>query len=192
MTSGAALLRTISGPAPDISACKYPVDYNSTNALLPPLSTVIKAIPAAVGMLHPGLQVVIKLIILNAMRASECLGITARDQVKPSMFLVHGRKRSHDYLIHIPLSPASQAVLKQAPGKTPLFPWTYLQLYRAMVRVGCSQSVFSRVNDVVTHQGRYTLAEKLIALNEQDAVSPLLHHKAKSSAGYYIRGGRKQ
>lgn len=102
------------------------------------------------------------------------------------MFLVHGKKRSHDYMIHIPFGDDNLKLVQATPGKTLLFPYTYNSVWRAMCRAGMSVAVTTRVNRIVTHRARYELADKLRELDERNSITPLLHHKSSKSKYHYV------
>jgi hypothetical protein len=175
-----------SAPSPLVSACKYSLIYSAVNQLLPPVRDLCKVNEVPFGCMHPGVQVVVKLVLLNSMRCTELLLIRVKDEIKPTMFLARGLKRSSSYLVHIPIDPGSRSLLSSLPGSQALFPWTYIQVYRAMIAAGLALNIVSRVNQIVTHRGRYDLADKLQALNDLPSLQPLLHHKSAASASYYV------
>jgi len=119
------------------------------------------------------------------MRVSECLDLCAKDEIKPTIFLVRAKKKGVNYTIHIPISDRNRNVLNVfIPGQR-LFPFDYHYVWRSMVKAGMSLRVTTRVNRVVTHRGRFDLAGKLVQLNERDNITPLLHHRSKKSQQYY-------
>jgi hypothetical protein len=179
--------RTLPGLAPLHFACNNTLYYYTINHALPAIDTIIKTNPVPFSCLSHGVQVIIKLVLLNSMRVTELLQITSSDEIKPSMFISRGLKKSNSYLVHIPIDPYNRRILDKLPERTPLFQWSYNQVYRAMCNAGLPLCITTRVNRCVTHRGRYDLAQKLEALNDTANVTPLLHHKSSTSAAYYLR-----
>lgn len=165
--------------------------YLSLAGQLPSVKSLVGGRENSEMVLFPGVRVVIQLILLYHMRVSECLDLCAKDEIKPTLFLVRAKKRGAAYSIHIPIDSRNRTALDGfSPGQR-LFPFDYHYIWRSMVKAGMSLSVRTRVNRIVTHRGRYDLAEKLVILNERSNITPLLHHKSKKSMEYYLPEGSK-
>ena len=182
--SGFSVL-TRSASSPLQAARNTTLNYLAISEQLPPITELISCNPAAVSVLFPGVRVVIQLLLLNSMRCQELLNVTAGDELKPSMFLVYGLKRSYSYSVHIPITSSNTLALSLLPSDARLFPFSYHSIWRAMSNAGLGLNVLSRVNRLVTHRSRYELAAKLVQLNERSKVTPLLRHKSKRTRNYY-------
>lgn len=186
MQNSSPALPFCSASSPLHSAGKSTMNYYDIRNSLPPVQEVVNCNPVPFQVMNPGVQVVVLLVLVNSMRCQELLNICVGDEIKPSLFLVHGLKRSYSYAISIPISPANRAALGGMNAQERLFPYTYHFVWRSMCRAGLGLSVVTRVNRVVTHRGRYDLAEKLNELNERSEITPLLHHKSKRSKQHYL------
>jgi integrase len=176
----------LSAPSPLQHARKSTLYFLAIGNALPAVSSLVKCNDNSEHCLFPGVRVAIQLIILNHMRVGELTQVKKCDEIRPSMFFIKGIKRSHSYSIHIPIDSRNRAILDSMPFSQLLFPFTYQYIYRSMLSAGMSYRVRSRVNRVVTHIGRFDLADKLHLMNLRSSVSSLLRHKSKSSASYYL------
>lgn len=178
--------RTCSVPPPDQSSRSSSLYYKDLVNKLPAVSSLVPCNDNAEKGLRDGIRAVIQIVLFYHMRCAECLDIKFKDMIKPSLFLVHGKKRSNDYTVHLPIGRCNEDLVRQGPGETLLFPFTYNSIWRGMVNAGMSIAVTSRVKRIVTHRARYELAAKLELLNERASITPLLRHKSEKSKEYYI------
>lgn len=176
-------------PSPLDAVGKSALDYYQVCDGLPTVGSVVGCEEGPEMCLSPLMRAAIRLCITNSMRISETLAIRRIDECSPSVFVVRGKKGSHSYTVRVPVSPINRTILDTFEPQQLLFPCNYHSLWRALVRVGMSQRVTGRINRVVTHIGRYSLAEKLERLNRRDDIQGCLHHKSSKSIEYYLPAG---
>lgn len=178
--------RTCSAPSPFQASLNNTLDYLHLVNELPPIQNLVRCNPVPFSTLRPAAQAVILLVLYNSMRCQELLNIKVKDEVKPSLFLVHGLKKSHSYTVHIPITGHNRKLLDSCLGDLNLFPFDYHFIWRSMCRAGLPLSISTRVNRMVTHRARYELASKLELLNERSNITSLLRHKSKKTKSYYL------
>lgn len=172
--------------APDQLVGSESIVYLPVANQLPAIHSFVPCNKNAERYLNSGIRVVIQLVLMYHMRCAECLDIRYRDMYRPFMFFVGGKKSSRDYSIHIPLGHANLSTVLKYKDSTRLFPYAYNTIWRAMVNAGMSVGVTSRVNRIVTHRGRYDVADKLVELNKRASITPLLRHKSDKSKAHYV------
>ncbi len=182
---------TVPAPAPLQPVRNSTLNFLELGYTLPSIKNLVHVNSDAEYTLNRGVRAAIQLTLLNNMRISECLNIKSNDEIKPSIFLVRAKKKGINYSIYIPISGSNRVLLDEQTTPFKLFPFTYHFIWYSMVKSGLSLRVSSRVNRVVTHRGRFDLAAKLEELNQRANITPLLHHKSKSSKKYYLPGGSK-
>lgn len=165
--------------------------YCSISNNLPSVSDLVGLRNNSEYCLHPGIRLTIQLCLMYSMRIGETLAITPACEVKPSVFLCRALKRGHAYTISIPIDARNRQILSRMHPSQKILPFAYHTVWRSMVRTGMSLRVTGRLNRAVTHMGRFKLAEKLAQLNEIDAVTSVLHHRASTSREYYLPAGSK-
>lgn len=191
MAQSSPLNRNSSATPPLQVACNTTLYYLELGSRLPSVKSMVGTSDNAEMVLNPGVRVVIQLVLMYHMRVSECLDVCARDEIKPTIFLIRAKKRGANYTIHIPVGDRNRTILDHfTPGQL-LFPFSYHKIWRSMVAAGMSMRVTTRVNRIVTHRGRFDLAEKLVKLNETSNITPLLHHKSPKSMDYYLPSGEE-
>jgi len=178
--------RAFYAPAPLQTASNSTLNYLAVSNRLPGIGEVALCPEGAEKCLCPGHRVVIQIILAYSMRSAELLRLTMRDMLKPTVFLVKGAKRSYAYTIMIPFSDDEMKALVKIGIDEPIFPFTYHQIWRGMKRAGMSVSVKGRINDIVTHRGRYDLADKMQELNLVSDIQGCLRHKSGKSKDYYL------
>jgi hypothetical protein len=175
-------------PAPLHSACNNTLYYYSISTLLPAVEDLCCMPPGSAFGLPPGIRVVLQLTFLYCSRISEILNINSDDELRPSLFLVKGKKRSADYTVHIPIDGVNRTAISSSAVPFKLFPFTYMQVYRAALRSGLSIAVEGRRNLAVTHRSRYELARSVSELNKVTSLQDILRHRSPASQGFYLRG----
>ncbi len=173
-------------PSPLQFARNTTLNYYELGNALPSVSSVVGCELGPEMSLSPLMRAVVRLCISNSMRISETLAIRRIDECSPSMFAVRGKKKSFSYTVQVPISPINRTALDSFEPQQLLFPCTYHALWAAMVRVGMSLRVTSRVNRIVTHRGRYSVAQKLAELNRREDIQGTLHHRSPKSTQYYL------
>lgn len=184
-------ISTLSVPSPLNLGRNTTLFYLDVCNQLPSVRELVGSVDNSEMVLYPGVRACIQLVLMNHMRVSECLDIFAKDEIRPSLFLVRAKKNGFNYTIHIPIDGRNRKILSSMLPCTRLFPFSYHFVWYSMVKAGMGLSVSTRVNRVVTHRGRYDLAEKLVQLNEKENITPLLHHKSKKSKFFYLPKGAK-
>lgn len=179
-------LRNCSVPSPLDTGVKNTLDYYTIGNELPSVSSVVGSPEGQEMCLSPVMRAVLRLCISNSMRIGETLAIRRIDEVVPSKFLVKGQKRSASYTVWIPMSALNRKTLETFGPHQVLFPTSYHSIWRAMNRVGMSTRVTGRVNNIMTHIGRYSLADKLQKLNRTAEIQDALHHRSPKSTQYYL------
>lgn len=180
-----------SAPSLDKYAVNSALDYYQVGNCFPPVCESVGTKDNSESTLSWGVRSVIRIVLFYHMRCTELLLLTKIDEIRPSLFLIQGLKKSHSYTVHIPLSPANRTALKSFDIYQPLFPFSYHTIWRKMKTAGMGLRVSSRVNSIVTHRGRFDLADKLERLNLRAGITGCLHHKSESSLSYYLPEGAK-
>lgn len=186
MFSSEQKLRNRSAPSPDDSAVKYTLDYLFLREELRFFFLFFRTSGISFFYLFPGFQVFFFILFHNSMRASELLAVTAGDELSPSLFLVRGRKRSRGYTVTIPITGVNRLAVDGMPASQRLFPWDYHTIWRAGKRSDIAVNVPGRKTQIVTHKGRYILANALQERGKSDEITSLLRHKSAKSKNYYI------
>ncbi len=184
-------LNKLSASSPLQVACNTTLYYLSLGRRLPTVKSMVGVENNAEYVLFPGVRLVIQLVLLYHMRVSECLEICAKDEIKPTLFFIRAKKKGANYTIHIPIDDRNRTLLDRFAPDQRLFPLSYHRIWRSMVSSGMSMRVSTRVNRIVTHRGRFDLAEKMVKLNERANITPLLHHKSAKSLEYYLPTGEE-
>ena len=184
-------LRALSASSPGKYVVNSALNFLDLGSCFPSVSELVGTQDNAEQVLSWGVRAVIRIVLFYHMRCTELLNVTKVDEIRDSLFLIPGLKRSHSYTIHLPISSCNRTALDSFSLDQPLFPFSYHTIWRKMSIAGMSLRVRSRINSIVTHRGRYDLAEKLERLNMREGITGCLHHKSKSSLNYYLPEGSK-
>ena len=125
--------------------------------------------------------------VANACRISEVLSIT-NFQVQPNgMAWTVGSKGSNSRLIYLGLLSSEAEELRSVNVAFKLFPWGYQHVYRACLAYGFAGSLPCHKHRVITHAGRYRLAQEIAQASREAVAGEVLGHKSKTAIEYYIK-----
>jgi len=127
---------------------------------------------------------------MNASRITEILNIQTSDMVGYDRVVVHGLKRSANYMIYLPTLSYQLKKKGIKYGSTKIFPVKYRQVWREAKRANIYLTKPDRGNSIVTHQARYKMAKKADKVSRDSrAPGDILHHRAQSTINYYLKEG---
>lgn len=122
----------------------------------------------------------------NGCRISEVLRLR-NGQVQPNgLAWVAGSKGSRGRLLFLGLCPEDARQIANSPAKAPLFPVSYIQVWRACVKYGFASKIQGHKHLAVTHAGRYKLAQTIASNASEELAGEVLGHKSKNTIQYYV------
>jgi len=179
-------IRTCSVPEPLLSARNSPAFYYNLVDRLPSLGSLLGASLVDENLVWSPVLAAIKLIYIYGMRSAELLNLTMASYLFPSRFNVFGGKRSGHYLIFVPEfdSCLSHPVTYSDDDRP--FPFSYMQLYRACLKLGIGEHLRQHDNLARLHLGRYIMADSAAHSVGVDRAGEVLRHKSKSTVINYL------
>jgi len=157
-----------------------PVDHASI------ISFCAHCSPARLKWLSPACSSALALIFLYGMRSAELLRCTVRCLTGLDRVFIAGAKSSSSYII---VAPGIDKQFPEVAGFSDdelLFPFSYIQLYRACLKVGVGEKFKENENYSRVHMARHVIAESVNSLAGRQAAGDILHHKSKRSVSYYL------
>lgn len=122
----------------------------------------------------------------NGCRISEVLRLR-NAQVQPNgLAWVEGSKGSRGRLLYLGLSPEEALKTANSPAKLPVFPVSYMQVWRACIKYGFASKIQGHKHLAVTHAGRYRLAQEIAKGSTEELAGEVLGHKSKNTIQYYV------
>jgi integrase len=179
-------LQTCSGPEPLLSARNNPSFYYSPVSSLPSLSSLIGASLIDEHLLWNPLLTCIKLIYIYGMRSAELLNLTMSSYLFPSRFTVFGGKRSGHNVIFCPNFEDCFDKVGAWRDEDRPFPFSYMQLYRACLKLGIGEHLRQHDNLARLHLGRYIMADSAAHSVGVDRAGEVLRHKSKNTVLNYL------
>lgn len=122
----------------------------------------------------------------NGCRISEVLRLR-NGQVQPNgLAWVEGSKGSRGRLLYLGLCPEEAQQVANSPAKLPVFPVSYIQVWRACIKYGFASKIQGHKHLAVTHAGRYRLAQEIAKGSTEELAGEVLGHKSKNTIQYYV------
>lgn len=179
------MIRTHSGITPLSRACNTTVFSYTDHNQLPSITSLLDLPDIKEHELSPLSRVTMKVIFLFHARVTEVLNVRVKDILYPDRAVCRGIKHSHSYVVYLPgLSEQIHSTQNVKP-ETPLFPVTYLKLYRDAVRVGINYHHKNGTNVKRLHSARYAFCKSVSQLVKDSELAGLLRHKSNSSFLFY-------
>jgi hypothetical protein len=125
------------------------------------------------------------------MRSAELLKCTVRNLIGIDRVFIYGAKSSSNYIIVAPGIDSQFQRGQVLDDDELLFPFSYIQLYRACLKVGIGEKFKENENYSRLHMSRHLLAETVNSLAGRQAAGDILHHKSKRSVSYYLPAEEK-
>jgi len=169
-----------------VSTPLYPVGNSTlysyiTPVYFPSIQRILNNAIVAENLLCPVYRSVLQVCFLYNARISEILNLTISSVLSADRVYCAGSKRSHGYIIYLPTigEQISENGLVSASQK--LFSPTYMQLYRAAVKVGLRIEVGENQNKKRLHASRYSIASEVSKKTITADLTGILHHRSSSS-----------
>ena len=137
-------------------------------------------------MLPAGMFAVLYCAAVHCSRISEILNLTPNDYLGENRFLVHGLKRSRNYIVRLPVVVLDPRWRSSPRASEPFIDFSYRQLWRTCRRAGIGITPPGHRNCAVTHGHRYLTAGKVRAASDSIAAGDALHHNSRRSVSYYL------
>jgi hypothetical protein len=132
---------------------------------------------------------IVQLSTFYGLRISELLYATQRDVLPFDKLHIHGLKGSRDCQIFIPGICDLMQAARKAFACSCLWHLSYLSIWRSLRKAGFYLVVKNHQNLVVTHYGRYRMADDTNKNFGVSSTSDVLRHRSKSAVFYYISQG---
>ncbi len=176
---------TVSAPSPIKDARNTTLYCYTGPELLPSVKSILNDNTIAEDMLSPLSRVTLQVCFLYHCRIREVLNAKVSDVIHPDRVVLHGIKHSRSYVIYLPGLSSQLSTLTDAPGSTPLFPISYIKLYRDAVRVGIRFVTKGSKNSKRLHSSRYSFCQSLEVAVGDSVLSDLMRHKSPKSLQFY-------
>lgn len=174
-------------PSGVLKACNTTSYYYTDHNVLPDLNQLLGRSDTHENLLSPLCKVAIKVCLLYYCRIQELLNVTVSDLVNPDRALLKGLKGSSDYIIYLPGLTKQISAWENKRNNTKLFPVSYVNLYRSMLRAVPGSPKIKQRNTKRLHQSRYQIVADLIGRTSEANVSAILRHRSGFSLSYYIK-----
>lgn len=159
------------------SACKNTSFYYRLPAGFPSIQSILN-MPGVHTELLCRLSVsALSVAFLFSMRIGELLSVTVSDYLSPDRIIVAPLKKSNPYVIFLPGLGRQLACSDPLRVDQPLWPSTYMRLYRDCIRAGIRLDSPLSGNDRVLHCSRYLFARQVDKLKKSYDVTTLLRHR---------------
>jgi integrase len=120
-------------------------------------------------------------------RITEVLNARVSDIIEPDRVVLHGAKRSYSYVVYLPGLSKQVLLSKVESNEVPLFPVSYIKLYRDAVRVGINVRVKDSSNSRRLHCSRYVFSQQSIKSINGSELADVLRHRSKQNYLSYLK-----
>jgi len=177
---------THSVPSSILRAGNSTLYYYRAPNLLPSIGDILNDHNVNESVMHPIARAACVICFLYLCRIAEVLSLCASDVIAPDRCLCRGSKRGHSYIVYLP-DLSSQLKKEGLVGSsTLLFPISYSQCYRSLVRAGVRYCRSGFSNSSRSHIARYSVRHLAGQGVPPETLTDLLHHKSKKSILYYL------
>lgn len=173
-------------PAPLRQACNTTSYYYDCRGHLPLLSSFNWNHDVDDQRLSPLCTSVITISVLYVSRIGEVLHLKVKDVCHPDRVICYGSKRSNGYMLYLPGLSSQIKKWRQVDKHTPLFPVSYMKVYRACISAGILQNDGTGGNSKVCHAHRYLFARSHVNSVGKRGLKIALHHKTVLSQEFYL------
>lgn len=181
------MIHTLSGCSPLHPTCNSTSFYYAGHSQLPSIQSLLDSSNVNEQLLSPLCRVTMQVCFLYYCRIQEVLNATIADIIEPDRVVLHGAKRSYSYVIYLP-GLSQQVAQAAAPGASlPLFPISYIKLYRNAIRAGINTRVADSKNSRRLHAARYVFSRKSINAINGSELAGVLRHRSESSYLNYLK-----
>jgi hypothetical protein len=177
---------TSSVPTPLQSVCNSTKYYYNSNAIFPDINCFTWNTPIAEELLSPIVKSALKVCLTYMSRIGEILTLTVAHICQPDRVISYGSKRSNGYLLYLPGLSSQVEKWTDCTDKTPLFPVSYIKVYRECVKSGILLNDGEGGNNKRAHAHRYLFAREEVDKIGAAGVKIALHHKSIKSQGAYL------
>lgn len=153
--------------------------------ILPSVKSLLGDYSIAEELLSPLSRVTLQVCFLYHCRIREVLNATLGDVVHPDRVVFHGVKRSLSYIVYLPGLSKQVSQIVDVDKGIPIFPITYIKLYRDAVRAGIRFRPKGSKNFKRLHSSRYTFCQSLEVDVPDSEMSGLMRHKSLKSVEFY-------
>lgn len=181
------LQATRSGTSPLDPACNTTMFYYAAGHLLPGLDLLLDSPSVNADLLSPLSRSTMQVCFLYFCRISEVLNATIADIIHPDRVVLHGAKRSNSYVVYLPCLSEQVSRFTFKSEKVPLFPISYIKLYRDALRIGINVRVKDSVNSRRLHCARYIFSKKSLKSINGSELAGVLRHKSLSNYSSYLK-----
>lgn len=123
--------------------------------------------------------------VANACRISEVLRTLGSGVLPNGMAVTIGSKGSNARMIWLAMPTEDSIRTCQAIPQQPVFPVKYKEVWEVVVKNGFSVVEPAHQNRSVTHQGRYSVMQRAMAVLGEDKAGECIGHKSRRSDRYY-------
>lgn len=178
-------MSTISVPSPLLQARNTTLYCYTDDNLFPSIKSLLGDSSISEELLSPLSRVTFQVCFLYHCRIQEVLNVCLSDIVHPDRVVVRGIKRSGSYIIYLPGISGQVAAVEGNHKKIPVFPVTYIKLYRDAVRVGIHFRTKNGKNIKRLHASRFALCQSIPVDVSDSELSSIMRHKSLSSLRFY-------
>jgi hypothetical protein len=174
-------------PSPLLTACKSTLEYYKHSCFDDMSKELLGVCHARLVSANPYIVTLITVLFVSGGRIGELLSCTTSDIIPKDTVLIHGEKKSRDYLLYLPgLEQCFSRSLSQGV-RVPIFPFTYNQVYRTAKKLSLGRIFEGHTNMTVTHLGRYIKAQQVSSISSVSSASDILKHRSSKTIQYYLR-----
>lgn len=160
--------------------------YRDSN-ILPPVKYLLDSPNVNDSLLSPLSRSTLRVCFLYFCRISELLRASIGDVVHPDRVVLHGAKGSNSYMIYLP-TLSRQMLLSSVNDTTlPLFPISYIKLYRDAVKIGIQFRVSESVNSRRLHCARYLFSKQSKKSINGSELAGVLRHRSNRNYLSYLK-----
>lgn len=153
--------------------------------ILPSVKSLLNDQTIAEELLSPLSRVTMQVCFLYHCRINEVLNATISDVVHPDRVVLYGLKHSNSYIIYLPGLSSQISKAEITSDTVPLFPVSYIKLYRDAVRVGVRFITEGGKNSKRLHASRYVFCKSIKVGVVDKTASELMRHKSAKSLLFY-------
>jgi len=182
-----SFLPTHSIPSPLPGACNSTLFYYSPDIKFPSVKSLIGNPAITEELLSPLSRATMQVCFLYYCRIKEVLCATVSDIIKPDRVVLHGAKHSNSYVVYLPgLSSQISKAVACCP-ETPLFPISYIKLYRDALRIGINVRVKDSSNSRRLHSARYIFSKQSLKSINGSELGQVLRHRSNKNYLSYLK-----
>lgn len=183
----AFMTTTPSAPSPLPGACNTTMFYYHPPVEFPSIKSILGSCCVNEELLSPLSRTTMRICFLYFCRISELLNAQSYDVIHPDRVVLHGVKRSNSYIIFLPGLSDQMPDVSPSGDFYPLFPISYIKLYRDARRIGIRTVVKGSTNSRRLHCARYIFSKNSSKQIDGDELAGVLRHKSISSYLNYLK-----